>query len=111
MYADEARAKFWKTLRETLKELGEPFFFTENKQWAIINKKTINYHEPCVALDFLWRDEFLRINVYIENDIPLYNKLRHAVMPAVFPARNAPPPAENGWKVLKDMLVSDFPTS
>lgn len=76
MYADEARAKFWKTLRETLKELGEPFFFTENKQWAIINKKTINYHEPCVALDFLWRDEFLRINVYIENDIPLYNKLK-----------------------------------
>lgn len=76
MYAEEARAKFWKTLRETLKEAGEPFFFTENKQWAIINKKTDNYHEPCVAVDFLWRYEFLRINVYIENDIPLYNKLK-----------------------------------
>ena len=50
--------------------MGKPFFFTENKQWAIINKRTSNYHEPCVALDFLWRDEFLRINVYIENDIP-----------------------------------------
>lgn len=76
MYAEEARKKFWNTLRETLKEMGEPFFFTENRQWAIINKQTSNYHEPCVALDFLWRDEFLRINVYIENDIPLYNKLK-----------------------------------
>ena len=76
MYAEEARMKFWNTLRETLKEMGEPFFFTENKQWAIINKQTSNYHEPCVALDFLWRDEFLRINVYIENNIPLYNKLK-----------------------------------
>jgi hypothetical protein len=76
MYAEEARKKFWNTLRESLKEKGEPFFFTENKQWAIINKPTSNYHEPCVAVDFLWRDEFLRINVYIENDIPLYNKLK-----------------------------------
>lgn len=76
MYAEEARTKFWKTLRETLKEQGEPFFFTENKQWAIINKETSNYHEPCVALDFLWREELLRINVYIENNIPLYNRLK-----------------------------------
>ena len=76
MYAEEARTKFWNMLRETLKEMGEPFFFTENKQWAIINKQTSNYHEPCIALDFLWRDEILRINVYIENDISLYNKLK-----------------------------------
>ena len=72
MYAEEARTKFWNTLRETLEEKGKPFFFTENRQWAIINKRTSNYHEPCVALDFLWRYKFLRINVYIENDIPLY---------------------------------------
>ena len=26
MYAEEARMKFWNTLRETLKEMGEPFF-------------------------------------------------------------------------------------
>lgn len=76
MYAEEARKKFWNTLRETLKERGEPFFFTENKQWAIINKETSNYHEPCVAVDFLWRDEFLRINVYIENEKFLYEKLK-----------------------------------
>lgn len=76
MYAEEARKKFWNTLRETLKEMGEPFFFTENKQWAIINKETSNYHEPCVAVDFLWRDEFLRINVYIENEKFLYEKLK-----------------------------------
>ena len=76
MYAEQARRKFWNTIRETLKKMGEPFFFTENKQWAIINKQTSNYHEPCVALDFLWRDDFLRINVYIENDISLYSKLK-----------------------------------
>ena len=76
MYAEQARAKFWETLRTTLKEQGDPFYFTEERQWAIINKDSSNYHEPCVAVDFLWRDEILRINVYIENDIPLYNKLK-----------------------------------
>jgi hypothetical protein len=76
MYAEEARKKFWDTLRDAVKEQGDSFYFTENKQWAIINKKSYNYHEPCVALDFLWRDEILRINVYIENNIPLYNKLK-----------------------------------
>lgn len=91
MYAEQARRIFWNTLRETLKKKGEPFFFTENKQWAIINKQTSNYHEPCVALDFLWRDEFLRINVYIENDIPLYNKLK---------ARKEEIESELGFKVI-----------
>lgn len=76
MYAEEARKKFWNTLRSSLNDKGNSFFFTEKKQWAIINKKSSNYHEPCVAVDFLWRDETLRINVYIENDIPLYNKLK-----------------------------------
>ena len=43
MDAEQARKNFWNTLRETLKQQDEPFFFTENKQWAIINKKTYNY--------------------------------------------------------------------
>ena len=76
MYAVEARKKFWETLRQVVEEKGSPFCLTENKQWAIINKKTANYHEPCVAVDFLWRYEFLRINVYIENNKTLYEKLK-----------------------------------
>ena len=76
MYAEEARRKFWSILRVTVKEQGDLFFFTEEKQWAIINKESSNYHEPCVALDFLWRDEILRINVYIENNISLYKELK-----------------------------------
>lgn len=76
MYAEEARKNFWNRLRDVIKEQGETFYFTENKQWAIVNKETSNYHEPCVALDFLWRDEFLRINVYIENNIPLYEEFK-----------------------------------
>lgn len=76
MYAEEARRKFWSTLRGAVKEQGDLFFFTEEKQWAIINKESSNYHEPCVALDFLWRDEILRINVYIENNISLYEELK-----------------------------------
>ena len=76
MYAEEARRKFWSTLRVAVKEQGDLFFFTEEKQWAIINKESSNYHEPCVALDFLWRDEILRINVYIENNISLYKALK-----------------------------------
>ena len=76
MYAEQARRKFWETLRNTIKEQGDPFYFTEEKQWAIINKGSSNYHEPCIAIDFLWRYEILRINVYIENDISLYSKLK-----------------------------------
>lgn len=76
MHAEEARKKFWDTLKVAVKEQGNSFFFTENKQWAIINRETSNYHEPCITVDFLWRDEILRINVYIENDIPLYVKLK-----------------------------------
>ena len=76
MYAEEARRKFWDTLRDVVKEEGNPFYFTENKQWAIINKPTANYHDPCVAVDFLWRDEILRINVYIEDNVFLYEDLR-----------------------------------
>lgn len=74
MDTQEARRKFWDTLRTLLKEQGEPFYFAENKQWAVINRdEAFSYHKPCIAMDFLWRKGFLRINVYIENDIPLYN--------------------------------------
>lgn len=76
MKAEEAQKVFWGTLRETLSEMDKPFMFTEERQWAIINKDSSYYHDPCVAMDFLWRKEFLRINAYIENDIPLYNKLK-----------------------------------
>ena len=71
MYAEQARRKFWNTLRESLKKVGEPFFFTENKQWAIINKQTSNYHEPCVALDFLWRDDLVSVFEESEQEVSI----------------------------------------
>lgn len=76
MFAEEARKKFWDALKEEVNKKGEPFYFTENKQWAIINQKSYSYHNPCVAVDFLWRKEILRINVYIENDLVLYETLK-----------------------------------
>lgn len=75
MFANEARQKFWDALKEVVKEKGEPFYFTTNKQWAIINQKSYNYHNPCLAVDFLWRKEILRVNIYIENNLYLYEKL------------------------------------
>lgn len=76
MFAEEAREKFWDSLKEAVKAKGEPFYFTANKQWAIINQKSYNYHNPCLAVDFLWRKEIVRVNIYIENDLYLYEKLK-----------------------------------
>ena len=74
MDTEEARKKFWKVLRTALEEKGDPFYFTEKKGWAIVNRdNAYSYHEPCIAMDFLWRRGFLRINAYIENNIPLYD--------------------------------------
>lgn len=72
--AEELRQKFWKTLNFTLEEKGNPFYFTEFRQWAVINRRcAYNFHEPCIALDYLCKYKYLRINVYIENNLRLYN--------------------------------------
>ena len=70
--AEFARKQFFDTLQRELDAQGNPFFFTRGRQWAIIGRTTASFHEPCVAIDFLYQKEFLRINVYIEDDIPLY---------------------------------------
>ena len=74
--AEEARKRFYDTLQKLLDKQGNPFYFSHERQWAIINKSTSSFHEPCVAIDFLYRKEYLRLNVYIENDINLYTQFK-----------------------------------
>lgn len=68
---------FWEIFEEKLVENGEPFSISymigsEVKHFAAVNKKS-----PRVPLgltvDFLYRERIVKINVYIENDVRLFN--------------------------------------
>lgn len=68
---------FWSIFESKLIENGEPFSISyemggEIKHFAAINKST-----PRVSLgltvDFLYREKIVKINIYIENDVRLFN--------------------------------------
>ena len=77
--AQYERQRFWKIFDELLIQNGEPFEVLHEKggevtHWCVVNK-TRALVSLCVSLDFLVRDNKARINVYIQNDVPLYNYL------------------------------------
>ena len=65
--------KFWTTMERKLTELDNPFFFSSRSHYAVINRKSAYASKPCVAIDFLVQIQIVRINVYIQNDVSLYN--------------------------------------
>jgi len=73
--AENERKTFWKIFHDVLKETGNPFMFTENKYWACINSNDSNWHRTIIAMDFLVQKEIFRINLYINNDIELFDML------------------------------------
>jgi hypothetical protein len=75
--AESERKIFWEKFHNILKVKGNPFMFTESdKQWACINSNNSNWHRTCLVIDFLVRDEILNINLYINNDISLFEMLK-----------------------------------
>lgn len=75
--AVKERKYFWAMYKEILNEQGNPFSFVSRNQYAIVNKKTTAWVEPCIAMDFLFKKSkmYLRVNVFIENDLRLYERL------------------------------------
>lgn len=69
------RNRFFETLQNELNLMGNPFIFKSSSFWATINKSSSNAQEPCIAIDFLVNEGYLRINLYIANDLELYELL------------------------------------
>lgn len=74
--AEYAQQKFWNTMERKLNELGNPFFFSSRSHYAVINRKSAYASKSCVAIDFLVQKQIVRINVYIQNDVSLYNYIK-----------------------------------
>ncbi len=73
------RAYFWSRYEELLTENGNPFSICYKKGseytfWAVVNKKR-SMNDLCLSVDFLAQKRCLRINIYICDDLYLWNKL------------------------------------
>ena len=69
--------KFWKTFDEKLIENGEPFSILYEKggevtYWAVVNKKQ-SFVDNALSIDFLVREQKLRINIYVRTDLALFS--------------------------------------
>ena len=77
--AQYEQTKLWNIFDELLIQNGEPFEMLHEKGdevtfWGVVNKKR-SLVPLCLSLDFTIRKKNARINIYIQNDIPLYNYL------------------------------------
>ena len=68
--------KFWRVFDEKLIENGEPFSILHEKAgevtyWAVVNKKH-SFVDNTLSIDFLAREQKLRINIYVRNDLALF---------------------------------------
>ncbi len=77
--APEERKVFWRIFERKLEELGNPFDICYELNGDIKYYGSINKFSPLVNLgltvDFLYRQEIIKINIYIRDDIELSNYL------------------------------------
>ena len=69
--------KFWRVFDEKLIENGEPFSILHEKAgevtyWAVVNKKH-SFVDNALSIDLLVSEQKLRINIYVRNDLALFN--------------------------------------
>ena len=69
--------KFWKIFDEKLIENGEPFSILHEKggevtYWAVINKNH-SFVDNALSIDFLVREQKLRINIYVRTYLSLFS--------------------------------------
>ena len=69
--------KFWEIFDEKLIENGEPFSILYEKggevtYWAVVNKKQ-SFVDNALSIDFLVREQKLRINIYVRTDLTLFS--------------------------------------
>ena len=68
---------FWNIFDDKLIENGEPFFVLHERKgevtyYAVVNKNR-SFVDNALSIDFLTREQKLRINIYIRNDLGLYS--------------------------------------
>ena len=69
--------KFWKAFDEKIIENGEPFSILHEKggevtYWAVVNKKQ-SFVDNALSIEFLVREQKLRINIYVRTDLALFS--------------------------------------
>ena len=69
------RKIFWKKYNEYLTKNNNPFTISVGEQWAVVNRNTAAWGKPCITMDFKYREKCLVVNVFIYNDLKLYNLL------------------------------------
>ena len=72
--AEQERNIFWEMFENELNNQGNPFHIAYRKQYATINRRspTSNY---CLSMDFLVQKRFLRIGIYVQDNIPAFEYL------------------------------------
>lgn len=69
--AEQERKVFWQLFEQELKRQDNPFCIKHYKYFATINKHSAisNY---CLSIDFLVKKQFLRVGIYMLDNIPSY---------------------------------------
>ena len=77
--APEERKIFWRLFDKRLAELGNPFDIVYELNGDIKYYGAVNKRSPLVSLgltvDFLYRDQIVKLNIYIQDDVELFNYL------------------------------------
>ncbi len=106
--AEQERAFFWNAFNEILAENGDPFTLSSKKQWAVVNRDNPNWTKPCLSMDFLIQKRILVINIFILDDIPLYNRLLANKAQIESDLGIAPPVSKNLFAVVNKQTNPNF---
>lgn len=69
--AEQERLLFWRLFDEELEKQGNPFYIEHRNHYATVNRKSANSNY-CLSVDFLLRKQFVRVGLYINDDIKAF---------------------------------------
>ena len=72
--AEQERKIFWEMFENELNNQGNPFYIAHRNQYATINKRS-STSDNCISMDFLVQKRFLRVGVYMRDNIPAFEYL------------------------------------
>ena len=77
--AQHEQTKFWEIFDNKLIENGEPFELIHKKSgevtyWANVNKRH-SFVSLCLNIEFKYREEKVRVGIYIRDDLYLFHRL------------------------------------
>lgn len=72
--AENQREVFWRLFKEELKLRGKPFSIKEKDHFATINRNSA-VSDYCLSIDFMYRDQFIRVGIYMLDDIPAFEQM------------------------------------